>query len=176
MNSSAVPPLMRTPSAATPTTVQPATGRGRVQAVDRLDHDAADRDQQQPGIEQRRQDRGAAIAVGVALGRLPLRQPRRAPGQQQRHHVGEIVNGVRDQRQRVGGIAEDQLGDDEGGIERGADRKGRAETIRRMAVPGMAVGVAMRVGMIVMVVVVIVRHGAVIARGNWNTITAKMMP
>ena len=122
----------------------PAGDRRRLlQAVDRLDDDAADRDQQQPGIEQRRQDRGPPVAIGVPLRRLLLRQPRRAPCQQQRDHVGEIVNGVRNQRQRVGGIAEDQFGDDEAGIERGADGKRPAETVRRMAVAGMIMGMIM---------------------------------
>ena len=79
------------------------------------------------------------------------------------------MNGVRDQRQRVGGISEDQLRYDEDGIERGADRKGRTKTVRRVAVPGMVV--TMRVRVIVMVV--IVRQSAVIARENSNTITAE---
>ena len=70
------------------------------------------------------------------------------------------MNRVRNQRQRVGGIAEDQFGDDEAGIERGADGKRPAETCRRMAVSGMV----MRMGMIVMVVVV--RHAADIAHAN----------
>ena len=41
-----------------------------LQAVDRLDDDAADGDQQQAGIEQRRQDRGPPVAIGVLLRRL----------------------------------------------------------------------------------------------------------
>ena len=129
----------------------PARDRRRLsQAIDRLDDDAADRDQQQPGIEQRRQDRGPAIAVGMPLRRLLLRKPRRAPCQQQRDHVGEIVNGVRNQRQRIGGVAEDQLGNDERGIERGADGERPAEIVRRMAVAGVTMGMIMRMGMIVM--------------------------
>ncbi len=59
------------------------------------------------------------------------------------------MNGVRDQRQRIGGIAKNQLGNDERRVERSADRKRRAKTVRRVAVPGMTVGVTMRVGMIV---------------------------
>jgi hypothetical protein len=54
----------------------------------------------------------------MPLRRLLLRQPRRAPRQQQRNDVGEIVDGVRNQRQRVGGVAEDQLGNDERRVER----------------------------------------------------------
>ncbi len=137
---------------------QPRDRRRLRQAIDRLDDDAADRDQQQPGIEQRRQDRSPAIAVGVPLRRLLLRKPRRAPRQQQRNHVGEIVNGVRNQRQRVGGVAEDQFRNDERGIERGADGERPAETIRRVAVAGVTMGMIMPVGMIVMSV--IVRHSA----------------
>ena len=134
----------------------PRPAQAPPEPIDRLDDDAADRDQQQPGVEQRRQDRGPAIAVGVPLRRLLLRQPRRAPRQQQRDHVGEIVNGVRNQGQRVGGIAEDQLGNDERGIERGADGERPAEIVRRVAVAGVTMGMIMRVGVIVMSV--IVRH------------------
>ena len=92
----------------------PARDRRRLgQAIERLDDDAADRDQQQPGIEQRRQDRGPAIAVRMPLRRLLLRKPRRAPRQEQRDHVGEIVNGVGDQRERIGRVSENQFGNDE---------------------------------------------------------------
>ena len=68
------------------------------------------------------------------------------------------MNGVRNQRQRVGGIAEDQLGNDERGIERGADGERPAEIVRRVAVAGVTMGMIMRVGVIVMRV--IVRHSA----------------
>jgi hypothetical protein len=63
---------------------------------------------------------------------------------------------------------ENQFGDDEAGIERGTDGKRPAETFGHMAVPGMI----MRVGVVVMMMVV--RHAAVITRGNANTITAKL--
>ena len=67
------------------------------------------------------------------------------------------MNGVRNQRQRIGGVAEDQFRNDEGGIERGADGERPAEIIRRMAVTGVTMGMMiMPVGMIVMRV--IVRH------------------
>src|SRR6266496_1932673 len=135
MNNSAVPPLTATPSAATTTTVQPPTG-----------------------VEQGRQDRSAAIAVGMPMRRLLLRQPRRAPCQQQCDHVGKIVNGVRNQRQRIGSVAEDQLGNHEGRVERGADGERPAEIVRRVAVAGVTMGMIIPVGMIVMRV--IVRHSA----------------
>ena len=48
-------------------------------------------------IEQRREDRGPPVAIGVLLGRLLLCEPRRAPCQQQRDHVVEIVDSVRNQ-------------------------------------------------------------------------------
>ena len=68
------------------------------------------------------------------------------------------MDGVRNQRQRVGGVAEDQFGNDEDGIERGADGERPAEIVRRMAVAGVTMGMIMRVGVIV--VSVIVRHSA----------------
>ena len=39
---------------------------------------------------------------------------------------------IRNQRQRVPGVAKDQLGNDERRIERGADSEGAAEMIRRL--------------------------------------------
>ena len=70
------------------------------------------------------------------------------------------MNGVRNQRQRVGGVAEDQLRNDERRIERGADGERPAEIVRRMAVAGVTMRMIMRVGMVVVMVVVIVRHSA----------------
>src|SRR6185436_10911518 len=58
--------------------------------------------------------------------------------------------------QRIGRISEDQFRNDERRIERGANGERPAETIRRMAVAGVTMGMIMRVGM--GVVVVIVRH------------------
>lgn len=141
-------------------TVQPRDRRGIRQAIDRLDDDATDRHQQQAGVEQGCQDRGAAIAVGVPLRRLLLRKPRRAPREEQRDHVGEIVQGIRNQRQRIGGVAEDQFRDDERGIERSADGERAAEIVRRVTVAGMTMGMIMRVGVIG--VSVMVRHGRAI--------------
>ena len=46
----------------------PARDRRRfLNALDRLDRDAADRDQQEAGIDQRRQDRRPPVAVGVLV-------------------------------------------------------------------------------------------------------------
>jgi len=64
------------------------------------------------------------------------------------------VDGVGDQRQRVGGIAEGQFGDDEGRVERCADREGRVKALRHVAMTVMIVPVA------VVVMMVIVRHSA----------------
>ena len=68
------------------------------------------------------------------------------------------MDGVRNQRQRVGGVAENQFRNDERGIERGADGEGSAEIIGRMAVAGGTMGMIIPVGVIVMRV--IVRHSA----------------
>jgi hypothetical protein len=56
--------------------------------IDRLDGDAANRDQQQPRIEQRRQDRSAPVAVSMLVGRLFAGEPSRTPRQEQREDVG----------------------------------------------------------------------------------------
>jgi hypothetical protein len=61
------------------------------------------------------------------------------------------VHGIGDQRQRVGRIAEHQLGHDEGRVERRAERKRGPEIVGRVAMSGMAMPVrmaGMMVGMI----------------------------
>ena len=78
------------------------------------------------------------------------RKPGRAPGEQQRDHVGKIMDGVGNQRQRIRGIAKNQLRNDEHRVERNACGKRESKIVRRMAVPGMAMPVRMVVVMIVM--------------------------
>jgi len=88
--------------------------------VDGLDRYAADRDQKKTGIDESRQYGGSPIAVGMLLRRPFARKLRSTPRQQQRDHVGEIMNGVGYQRQRVRGVAENELRGDENRIERNA--------------------------------------------------------
>ena len=76
-----------------------STGAGVIEPVDRLDRDAPTATSSRPALNSAARI-SPAIAVGVPLGRLLLREPRRAPCQQQCCHVGEIVDGVRNQRQR----------------------------------------------------------------------------
>ena len=174
MNNSAVPPLMTIPSAGDPDH-GPARNLGRLsQAVDRFHRDAADRDKQQAGIDQGGEDRGPAIAVGVGLRRPPGGEPRPAPRQQQGKHVGQVMDGVGNQCQRIGGIAEGKLGGHEHAVEHRADRKGPAEIDRRMVVAGVIVPVGM---------IVVMRHQGNrsrwfrrprYTRGKMNTITVRV--
>ena len=52
---------------------------------------------------------------------------------------------IGNQRQRVGGIAERQFGHDKRTIERNAGGESKAEIVRRVAVPGMAVRVVVMI-------------------------------
>src|SRR5260370_3737063 len=122
--------------------------------VDGLDRYAADRDQKKTGIDESRQYGGSPIAVGMLLRRPFARKPRGTPRQQQRDHVGEIMNGVGYQRQRVRGVAENELRGDERRIECNAHGKRKPDTVRCVAVPGMTVGVRM------VVTIVLMGHGA----------------
>ena len=115
----------------------------RQQPVHRLHADRTDADQQDGGVQQRRQDGAATPAVGAPSGRRPPREPGGAPTQQQTQNVAEIVRRIRQQRHRVGQQAERDLGHDEPEIECRAYGEG---TI----VPMMAVMMA--------VVVLVVRH------------------
>ena len=83
------------------------------QPADRLGADRADRDQQEQGVDQRREDRRFLQAVGEARRRGALRHHRAGPGDDQAEHVGQIVPGVGEQGHRVGEEAEDGLDDDE---------------------------------------------------------------
>ena len=125
---------------------------GCADPIDGFDGDGADREQQKPGVGKGSQDRGPPVAVGVLLGRLPACQPSCGPCQQQRDHVGKIVNRVRNQRQRVGGIAETEFRRDESDVESNTDGECDAEMVGRVAVPGM--------GMVVGVIVVVMGHFA----------------
>ena len=64
------------------------------------------------------------------------------------------MNGVGYQRQRVRGVAENELRGDERRIECNAHGKRKPETVRRVAVPGMTVDGRM------VVMIVVMGHGA----------------
>jgi hypothetical protein len=70
------------------------------------------------------------------------------------------VGGVGDQRQRVGGVTENQLCRNNSGIEHDPDSERRAEAVRRVGVTDMAVSVGMIMGMIVVMMV----------HGDWSTL------
>jgi hypothetical protein len=83
-------------------------------------------EQEQQGVGERRQDRRAAQAIGIARTRRAFRQHGRAPGQQQSQHVGQVVAGVGHQRRRVGDEAVDEFDRDEQRIDADRQRKGAA--------------------------------------------------
>jgi hypothetical protein len=93
----------------------------------RIVDDEADRDQQDDGVAQRRQDGRAPEAVAEAAARRALGQPGRAPGEQQPEHVRQIVTRVGQQRDRIGKEAVGRLDRDEGDVEPDPDREGAAE-------------------------------------------------
>jgi len=62
-----------------------------------LPGDRADRQQQEYRVEQRRQDRRPAQAIGEPPGRRPPDQDARGPGDEQAEDVAEIVAGVGEQ-------------------------------------------------------------------------------
>ncbi len=74
------------------------------------------------------------------------------------------MNRIGNQRQRVRGIAKNQLRDHEHRVERDARSERKSEMIRRVAVPGMAVRMAMSVPVVVsmgmVMMVVLMGHGA----------------
>ena len=139
-NSQAVMPLMTMPTAGHGHD-RHARHRLRIaEPLDRLERDGADRDEQENGVEQSRQDRRAAQSEGKMRAALALRQRRRAPRQQQPEHVRQIVAGVGQQGDRIGHQPVKGLDRDEAQIEDDADQEGAAEILRGMIVM-MPVGV-----------------------------------
>ena len=150
---SAVSPLIATPSDATQITIMPETGCGRYQPLHRLDRDRAHRDQQDDGIEQGREDGGAAEAVGETVGRLAPAEPIRAPGCRQPHHVAEIVSGIGQERHGMADQPIGQFHQHEDEIEREGEGEDAA-LARMVGMPGLGVAV-MRM---VVAVIVIALH------------------
>ena len=140
---------------------------------------AAEPDQQQR-IAQRREQGGAAPAVGVAAGGRALGHDRRAPGQRQAQHIAEVVQRIGQQRQRIGieavtgfqrGVGEiDQRRDGER-----AGAGGEAVAVTVMATVRRRVRTRrMRRGLVVVVVVMIVivlGHARMLARSPKRTLS-----
>ena len=89
----------------------------REQALERRPGDGAGHHQKDRGVDQRRHDRGRAEAVGVALGRMFLRDGVAAPGQDQRQHVAGIVAGIGEERHGMRQHAVSRLNGDQRYIE-----------------------------------------------------------
>src|SRR5262249_3642129 len=93
----------------------PAVGRrGMAEARDRLPGDQQCNHEQRHGVYKRGDDADPVIPECHAmLGRLP-RNPEAVPGQPERRGIGEVVPGVRHERQAPAEPAAKSLGDDEG--------------------------------------------------------------
>ena len=118
-----------------------ADGRRIAQAVDCLERDRADGDEQNRRVGQRGEDREAPQSVRTPRGRAGLGQQRARPGQHEPEHVAEIVSGIGCERQRVRANSKHDLGDDEREVEADADREG--VVVARRAMVMAVVGVRM---------------------------------
>ena len=148
LKSQAETPLTTTASAATAITVVAGDRLRLGEAAERFPGDGAGRDQQDHPVGEGGQDRGRVHAEGEAVARLPVGDGDGAPGHHQTHHVAEVVTGVGEQRQRIGGEAVPDLADHQREIERDGNAEGPAEMVRRVVVMVMRRRVA-----------VVVRHG-----------------
>ena len=106
---------------------------GQDQALDRLDQDGAERDEQDDGVGERGQDRAALEAVRAPRRGQAPPQPDGAPGEGEAQNVAQIVAGVSHQRHRAREQAEDHLGRDVGEVEADAYREGEVVALRRAA-------------------------------------------
>ena len=118
---------------------------------------------QQHSVDERRQDSGAVVAVGL-LRRGRLGGPAHGqPGKHQRGNVGEVVHSVADQGDRVARVTGEEFDGDqsERRDDSGAQRKRHALGWQRyMRMAAQTVAVAVVVSMVVAVGVAIVRVSA----------------
>jgi len=122
----------------------------------RLPGDRTDREQQQHGVEQRRENRRAAEAIGVARRRRAPGQHACNPGNGEPENVGEVVPGVGHQRHGIGEHAVSELDRDEGQVEADADGEGHAEAGGSVAMAASA-----------MVVISVFMHASVAEGAMW---------
>ena len=133
MKSSAVPRLTTMPIAATTITVIGCVASGRVQPADRGPRQRAHRHQQQQGVGEGGEDRGAFPAPGVSLVGLQPPGESTGPGEDEAEHVAEVVAGIGQQRQRIDAPAVERLDRHEGGVDGDADREGTVVARRARA-------------------------------------------
>lgn len=113
-------------------------GFGMEQLANALDDDGADGDQQDDGVEQRNENRAAAVAVGIAARGAYLRQAERQQGEQQARHVAQVVPRVGEQPHRIGEDARRELRGDENRVQQNARDESAVE---RREPPNVFVGV-----------------------------------
>ena len=94
-----------------------------LQAVQPLHHHQKPRTKNQQAIDQGRQVGAASIAIGEATAGGTQAQPLGAPGQQQTHHIPQVVDRIADQGQRAKAKANRQLRPGQKGIEQNAPAK-----------------------------------------------------
>ncbi len=89
------------PTEATPDDRAAGHRRRIVEAPNRFPCDASDGHQQEHRVGQRRENRGAAEAVGAPRGRRRLHQVARPPREDQAKDIAEVVTRVGQQREGV---------------------------------------------------------------------------
>ncbi len=107
--------------------VRPATGRGLAQAANRFPCDRPDAYEEKDGVGQRGENGGAAQSVGEAFGRVAAFETERAPGDEQAHHVTQVVARIGEKSEGIAEQPEDDFRRDETGVEEHADGKGASK-------------------------------------------------
>jgi phosphatidate cytidylyltransferase len=97
--------------------------RGMVEPLESLPDDRPHANQQEQGVEKRRQDRSSLPTVGSSCARSPLRQFACAPSHHQPQHVSEVVGGIRQEGQRIREDSKSHFQDDEAGVEKDSNQK-----------------------------------------------------
>ena len=137
------------PTTATITTIAPSTSGGETSRwIASYDDPQREQHERDP-VRLRAEDLDAAEAVRHRAARRPSRDPQRDERERERGRVGEHVRGVRQQRERGGEDAGDELGAHEADDQHERDRqRARVGVARHVGVPA----VAMRVPAVVVIV------------------------
>ena len=128
-------------------------------ATERRDRDPHRDDADRAGIDGRSQDLGATEAVGGAAGGGAGTDEHRQCGDDEAAGIGEHVPGVRQQRQRSGDDAADDLGDEDHRGDADDDPEPLPPDLRMVVCVAVGVSVGVSVGVAVqMIMAVVVTH------------------
>lgn len=122
-------------------------GRGVAEAADGFPGDGTEGGEQDDGVDERREDGGAAHSVGAVRRGQTLGEHGGAQREDETQDVAEVMACVGDQRERAGELTVEKLGNHEQEVQDDADPKAQAQARRRMVVMAVMMSVTVRMRM-----------------------------